>query len=114
MLGQIEADGLEIVRLRGAALSAIDRLAHVDSWRYDALYASEVVVEELEVAVRHHGAPLRLGRVVGRAAAARAGGGGRPARRRPAAGRRRRGGDRRAVAGGGAAPGRGGRERQAR
>jgi hypothetical protein len=64
MLSQIEAAGLEIVRLRGAAASEVAGLVQVDSWRYDDIYTSEVVIEELEVAVRHLGVPLRLGRVV--------------------------------------------------
>jgi hypothetical protein len=64
MLVQIEAAGLEIVRLRGSDARSVAELALVDSWRYDDAYETEVVVEELEAAVRHLGAPLRLGRVV--------------------------------------------------
>lgn len=64
MLAQIEHAGLEIVPLRGAPAAAVAELAEVDSWRYDDRYASERVIEELEVAVLHFGRPLRLGRVV--------------------------------------------------
>jgi hypothetical protein len=76
MLEQIEAAGLEVVRLRGAAAGTVADLVQIESWRYDDLYTSEVVVEEVEVAVRHLGAPLRMGRVV---MGAPRGGGPRPA-----------------------------------
>lgn len=64
MLAQIEAAGLEIVHLDGAAAAAVAEIAEIESWRYDDRYASEVVVEVLEVAVLHLGRPLRRGRVV--------------------------------------------------
>ncbi|RKQ93819.1 hypothetical protein C8N24_3693 [Solirubrobacter pauli] len=64
MLADIAAAGLEIVRLRGLPARATVDLVDVESWRYDDAYAEAVVVEELAVAVRHLGRPLRRGRVV--------------------------------------------------
>lgn len=64
MLGQIAATGLEVIRLRGASAGSVRDVIEVESWRYDEAYAGEVVVDELEVAVRLDGRPVRMGRVV--------------------------------------------------
>ena len=64
MLAHVASSGLEIVRLRGARGGDVAESVQVDQWRYDDGYAAEVVVEELEVAVRLDGVPLRRGRVV--------------------------------------------------
>jgi hypothetical protein len=64
MLAQIAACGLEIVRLRGACAGAVVDIAEVECWRYDEAHTTEVVIEELEAAVRLDGVLLRLGRVV--------------------------------------------------
>ena len=64
MLVQIAAAGLEVVRLRGAAACNVRDVVEVESWRYDDAYTGEVVVDELEVAVRLDGRPVRRGRVV--------------------------------------------------
>ena len=64
MLDHVASAGLEIVRLCGARASAVTDLAEVECWRWDGLYASPVVVEEVEAAIRVDGAPLRRGRVV--------------------------------------------------
>jgi len=64
MLAHVASSGLEIVRLRGARGADVAESVQVDQWRYDDGYATEVVVEEFEVAVRLDGVPLRPGRVV--------------------------------------------------
>ena len=64
MLAHIAATGLEVVRLRGRNARAVLDLVEVDSWCYDDSYVGEVVIDELEVAIRLDGRPLRLGRVV--------------------------------------------------
>lgn len=64
MLAQIRACGLEIVRLAGATARSVDDLVDVECWRHDDAYASEVVAEELEIAVRFGGTVVRRGRVV--------------------------------------------------
>jgi hypothetical protein len=64
MLLHIATMGLEVVRLRGASASNVRDIIEVESWRYDDAYASEVVVDELEVAVRLDGTLVRMGRVV--------------------------------------------------
>jgi hypothetical protein len=64
MLAHVASSGLEIVRLRGARGGDVAESVEVDHWRYDDGCAAEVVVEELEVAVRLDGVPLRRGRVV--------------------------------------------------
>jgi hypothetical protein len=64
MLAHVASSGLEIVRLRGARGEDVVESVDVDRWRYDAGCTVEVVVEELEVAVRLDGVPLRRGRVV--------------------------------------------------
>lgn len=64
MLSHIAAAGLEVVRLRGASAGSVRDIIEIDCWRYDAAYPGEVVVDEIEVAVRFDGAPVRMGRVV--------------------------------------------------
>lgn len=64
MLAHVASSGLEIVRLRGAFGGDVAESVEVEQWRYDDGCAVEVVVEELEVAVRLDGVPLRRGRVV--------------------------------------------------
>lgn len=64
MLAHIAGAGLEIVRLRGASARAVHDLVEVDCWCYDDGYAAAVVVDELEVAIKLDGRPLRMGRVV--------------------------------------------------
>jgi tetratricopeptide (TPR) repeat protein len=64
MLAHVASSGLEIVRLRGARGEDVVESVDVDQWRYDDGHTVEVVVEELEVAVRLDGVPLRRGRVV--------------------------------------------------
>jgi hypothetical protein len=75
MLANVEAAGLELIRLEGRPLAEIERFVDIDSWRYDDRYRTEVVVAELELAVAHHGEPVRRGRVIVGAAP---GGGPRP------------------------------------
>lgn len=64
MLEQIEASGLQVVRLAGEPASAVIDLVEVECWRHGDAYSSEVVSEELEVAVLLDGVVLRHGRVV--------------------------------------------------
>lgn len=64
MLAQIEEAGLEVVRLLGERADAVAGIAEVEHWRFADSYPSEIVVEELEVAVRLNGVPFRKGRVV--------------------------------------------------
>lgn len=64
MLAHVASSGLEIVRLCGARGGDVAESVDVDQWRYDDGCTAEVVVEELEVAVRLDGEPLRRGRVV--------------------------------------------------
>ena len=64
MLRHVAAAGLEVVRLRGASAHSVQDIIEVESWCYDDAYDAEVVVDELEVAVRLDGAPVRRGRVV--------------------------------------------------
>lgn len=64
MLAHVASSGLEIVRLHGARGGDVADSVQVDQWRYDDGCAVQVVVEELEVAVRLDGVPLRRGRVV--------------------------------------------------
>ena len=64
MLRHVAAAGLEVVRLRGASARSVQDIIEVESWCYDDAYDAEVVVDELEVAVRLDGAPVRRGRVV--------------------------------------------------
>jgi hypothetical protein len=64
MLAHVASSGLEVVRLYGVLGEDVAESVQVDQWRYDDDYATEVVVEELEVAVRLDGVPLRRGRVV--------------------------------------------------
>lgn len=64
MLAHVASSGLEIVRLRGARGEDVAESVEVDQWRYDDGCAVEVVLEELEVAIRLDGVPLRRGRVV--------------------------------------------------
>jgi len=64
MLAQIAASGLEVIRLSGASACAVVDIVEIVCWRFDDAYSSEIVAEELEVAVRLDGAPLRMGRVV--------------------------------------------------
>jgi hypothetical protein len=64
MLRRARAAGLEIVPLVGLEANAVHALADVEAWRYDDALTCEVVLEELEVTVLHHGTVLRRGRVV--------------------------------------------------
>jgi hypothetical protein len=64
MLAHMEAAGLEILRLRGAAAGDVADDVEIDAWRCDDIGASPLVIEELEAAVRLNGTPLRRGRVI--------------------------------------------------
>lgn len=64
MLDQIAAAGLEVVRLAGASAADVIDLVEVQCWRHGDEFATEVVAEELEAAVRLDGVVLHSGRVV--------------------------------------------------
>jgi hypothetical protein len=64
MLEQIEATGLEVMHLEGASADEVFGMVEIERWRFAESYPAPVVVEELEVAVRLDGSPLRLGRVI--------------------------------------------------
>ena len=64
MLAQVEASGLEVVRLQGAAGGDVADIVEIDHWHSDDLLESPVVVLEIEAAVRLDGTLLRRGRVV--------------------------------------------------
>jgi hypothetical protein len=64
MLARVEEANLEVVRLRGKPAAVIRDMVEIEQWRLDDAYPAEIVVEELEAAVRLHGEILRKGRVV--------------------------------------------------
>ena len=64
MLDRMDAAGLEIVHVLGATADAVADIVEIEHWRFADSYPAPIVAEELEVAIKLNGAPLRKGRVV--------------------------------------------------
>ena len=64
MLAELAAAGVEPVRLEGRSYDEIAELVEVDGWLHRDDIEAEVVLEELEPAVRGGDEVIRIGRVV--------------------------------------------------
>lgn len=64
MLDALRAAGLEIEVPLGQSFEQVADAVHVDGWRHESRFTSEVVAEVSEPIVKAGGALIRLGRVV--------------------------------------------------